>query len=84
METHDYENPSEAQDLSHLEAGGDDEGYGFAGAKTIVDEHGWRQRAPVSDRECIRKCLHNSINLCGLNKEQVKKLYIKYGGKAIL
>ena len=84
METHDYENPSEAQDLSHLEAGGDDEGYGFAGAKTIVDEHGWRQRAPVSDRECIRKCLHNSINLCGVDKEQVKKLYIKYGGKAIL
>ena len=84
METHDYENPSEAQDLSHLEAGGDDEGYGFAGAKTIVDEHGWRQRAPVSDRECIRKCLHNSVNLCGVDKEQVKKLYIKYGGKAIL
>ena len=84
METHDYENPSEAQDLSHLEAGGDDEGDGFAGAKTIVDEHGWRQRAPVSDRECIRKCLHNSINLCGVDKEQVKKLYIKYGGKAIL
>ena len=84
METHDYENPSEAQDLSHLEAGGDDEGYGFAGAKTIVDEHGWRQRASVSDRECIRKCLHNSINLCGVDKEQVKKLYIKYGGKAIL
>ena len=45
--THNYENPSEAQDLSHLEAGSDDEGYGFAGAKTIIDEHGWRQRAPI-------------------------------------
>ena len=83
-DTHNYENPSEAQDLSHLEAGGKDEEYGFAGAKTIIDEQGWRQRAPISDRECIRKCLHNSINLCGLNKEQVKRLYIKYGGTAIL
>ena len=82
--THNYENPSEAQDLAHLEAGGKDEDNGFAGAKTVIDEHGWRQRAPISDRECIRKCLHNSINLCGLNKEQVKKLYIKYGGTATL
>ncbi len=82
--THNYENPSEAQDLSHLEAGGKDEEYGFAGAKTIIDEHGWRQRAPISDRECIRICLHNSIGLCGVDKEQVKKLYRKYGGKATL
>ena len=82
--THNYENPSEAQDLSHLEAGGKDEEYGFAGAKTIIDEHGWRQRAPISDRECIRICLHNSLGLCGVDKEQVKKLYRKYGGKATL
>jgi len=77
--SHNYENPSEAQDLSHLEAGSDD-GFGFAGAKTIIDEHGWRQRAPISDRECIRLCLHNSIGLCGVDKEQVKRLYLKYGG----
>ena len=36
--------------MSKVEAGGSDDGYGFAGAKTIIDEHGWRQRAPVSDR----------------------------------
>ena len=78
------ETPSDAQDLSHLEAGGKDEEYGFAGAKTYVDKDGWRQRAPVSDRECIRQCLHNCINLAGLDKEQVKRLYIKYGGKATL
>ena len=81
--THNYKNPSQKQDLSHVEAGGDDEGFGFAGAKTIIDEHGWRQRAPVSDRECIRLCLHNCINLAGLDKEQVKRLYVKYGGKEI-
>ena len=80
-EKHSYKNPSKTQDLSHVEAGGDNEGFGFAGAKTIIDEHGWRQRAPVSDRECIRLCLHNCINLAGLDKEQVKRLYVKYGGK---
>ena len=79
--SHNYKNPSKVQDLSHLEAGGDDDGFGFAGAKTIIDEHGWRQRAPVSDRECIRLCLFNSIGLCGVDKEQVKRLYLKYGGK---
>ena len=52
--------------MSKVEAGGADTGYGFAGAKTIIDEHGWRQRAPVSDRECIRICLHNYKSLwCG-------------------
>ena len=69
--------------MKDVEAGGADAGYGFAGAKTIIDEHGWSQRAPVSDRECIRLCLHNCINLAGLDKEQVKRLYVKYGGKEI-
>ena len=68
----------------NVEAGGKDSGYGFAGAKTYIDDQGWRQRAPISDRECIRLCLHNCIDLCGLNKEQVKRLYLKYGGKETL
>ena len=67
-----------------VEAGGADAGYGFAGAKTYIDDQGWRQRGPISDRECIRLCLHNCIDLCGLNKEQVKRLYLKYGGKETL
>tara|TARA_Y100001937_G_scaffold98759_1_gene134780 strand:- start:175 stop:369 length:195 start_codon:yes stop_codon:yes gene_type:complete len=57
---------------------------GFAGAKTYIDEQGWRQRAPVSDRECIRQSLYNSIDLAGLDKEQVKRLYLKYGGQKLL
>ena len=82
---HSYKNPSkERLDLIKVEAGGDDDGFGFAGAKTIIDENGWRQRAPVSDRQCIREALFNSIGLCGLDKEQVKRLYRKYGGKKIL
>ena len=67
-----------------VEAGGADAGYGFAGAKTYIDDQGWRQRAPISDRECIRLCLYNCINLAGLDKEQVKRLYVKYGGKNTL
>ena len=82
--SHNYKNPSkERLDLATVEAGSDD-GFGFAGAKTIIDEHGWRQRAPISDRECIRLCLHNSIGLCGVDKEQVKRLYLKYGGKDLV
>ena len=69
--------------MSKVEAGGSDDGYGFAGAKTIIDEHGWRQRAPISDRACIRIALENSRNLCGLDKKQVEKLIIKYGGKVL-
>ena len=69
---HSYNNPSTPRaDLSKVEAGSDDDGFGFAGAKTIIDKDGWRQRAPVSDRECIRTCLHNSINLCGVEKNYV-------------
>ena len=69
--------------MSKVEAGGSDDGYGFAGAKTIIDENGWRQRAPISDRACIRLALENSRNLCGLDKKQVEKLIVKYGGKLL-
>ena len=69
--------------MSKVEAGGADDGFGFAGAKTIIDENGWRQRAPISDRACIRIALENSRNLCGLDKKQVEKLIVKYGGKLL-
>ena len=52
--------------------------------KTYIDEYGWTQNAPISDRECIRLCLHNCINLAGLDKDQVQRLYLKYGGKKVL
>ena len=69
--------------MSKVEAGSADDGFGFAGAKTIIDENGWRQRAPISDRACIRIALENSRNLCGLDKKQVEKLIVKYGGKIL-
>ena len=56
----------------------------YNGDKTYIDKDGWERRAPISDRECIRRCLHNCIELSGLNKEQVKRLYKKYGGTLII
>ena len=64
MPQHNYENPSEKQDLSHLEAS--------AGGE--VDHQGWPKKPPISDRECIYKCLHNCVNLAGLDKKQVERL----------
>jgi len=62
--SHSYTNPSEKQDLAHLEANVDDG----------VDEHGFSKRKPISDRECIYKCLDNSRALAGLDRKQVERL----------
>ncbi len=66
MSKHNYKNPSEKQDLSHLEAGlhKDEE----------LDEHGFTKRKPISDRECIYKCLDNNRALAGLDRKQVERL----------
>ena len=61
---HSYENPSEKQDLSHLEAS--------AGGE--VDHMGWPKKPPISDRECIYRCLENCEQLSGLDKNQVQRL----------
>jgi len=61
---HSYKNPSKTQDLSHLEAS--------AGGE--VDHQGWPKKPPISDRECIYKCLHNCVNLAGLDRKQVERL----------
>jgi len=62
--SHSYTNPSEKQDLAHLEANVEDG----------VDEHGFSKRKPISDRECIYKCLDNSRALAGLDRKQVARL----------
>ena len=66
MSKHNYVNPSERQDLSHLEAG--------VGEGEYVDEHGFTIKPPISDRECIYRCLDNCISLAGLDKNQVERL----------
>ena len=64
---HNYTNPSQAQDLSHLEA---QETKG----KKYYDKDGWEISPPISDRECIYRFLENCINLAGLDKKQVMRL----------
>jgi len=63
--THSYINPSEKRDLSHLEAS--------AGGE-YLDEHGWPTTPPISDKECIYRCLENCEQLAGLDKKQVQRL----------
>jgi len=64
---HNYKNPSKAQDLSHLEAQG-------SKGKKYYDEQGWEISPPISDRECIYRCLENCQQLAGLDRKQVSRL----------
>ena len=70
--THNYTNPSEKQDLSHLEAS--------AGGE-YLDEHGWPTTPPMSDRECIFRCLENCEQLAGLDRKQVRRLMEDFATK---
>ena len=67
MVKHNYENPSEKQDLAHVEAS-------VTKGKKYYDEQGWEINPPISERECIYKCLDNCISLAGLDKKQVERL----------
>ena len=67
MSTHNYENPSEAQDLGHVEAQ-------VTEGKKYYNEQGWEISPHISDRECIYRCLENCESLAGLDKKQVQRL----------
>ena len=67
MPKHNYKNPSKLQDLGHVEAS-------VTTGKKYYDDQGWEISAPISDRECIYKCLDNCENLAGLDKKQVQRL----------
>lgn len=45
-----------------------------ASAGGEVDAHGWPKSPPISDRECIYKCLCNCEQLAGLDRKQVQRL----------
>ena len=49
-----------------------------ASAGGEVDHHGWPKKPPISDRECIYKCLENCESLAGLDKKQVQRLMIDF------
>ena len=65
--THNYTNPSEKQDLGHVEAS-------VTKGKKYYDEQGWEISAPISDAECIYKCLENCEQMAGLDRNQVRRL----------
>ena len=65
--SHNYENPSEIQDLGHVEAQ-------VTKGKKYYDDQGWEISPPISDRECIYRCLENCESLAGLDKKQVQRL----------
>ena len=65
--THNYKNPSKKQDLGHVEAQ-------VTEGKKYYDEQGWEISPPISDRECIFRCLENCQSLAGLDKKQVQRL----------
>ena len=64
MTQHNYKNPSKTQDLGHVEA------QVTEGKKY----QGWEIAPPISDRECIYRCLENCQSLAGLDKKQVQRL----------
>ena len=72
--THSYENPSEAQDLGHVEAQ-------VTEGKKYYDDQGWEICPPISDRECIYRCLENCEQLAGLDKKQVQRLMEDFATK---
>ena len=67
MVKHNYENPSDRQDLGHVEAQ-------VTKGKKYYNEQGWEINPPMSDRECIYRCLENCEQLAGLDKKQVQRL----------
>ena len=65
--THNYKNPSKIQNLGHVEAQ-------VTKGKKYYDKDGWEISPPISDRECIYRCLENCESLAGLDRKQVQKL----------
>ena len=65
---HSYKNPSKARhDLAKVEAQ-------VTEGNKYYDEQGWEISPPISDRECIYRCLENCESLAGLDKKQVQRL----------
>lgn len=48
--------------------------------ETYIDEDGWTQKVPMTDKQCILECLENGRYLAGLDREQVERLIKDYGG----
>ena len=71
---HSYKNPSKIQDLGHVEAQ-------VTEGKKYYDDQGWEISPPISDRECIYRCLENCEQLAGLDRKQVRRLMEDFATK---
>ena len=71
---HSYKNPSKKQDLGHVEAQ-------VTEGKKYYDDQGWEISPPISDRECIYRCLENCEQLAGLDRKQVRRLMEDFATK---
>jgi len=49
--------------------------------KKYYDEQGWEISPPISDRECIYRCLENCEQLAGLDRKQVRRLMEDFATK---
>ena len=67
MNKHNYKNPSKTQNLGHVEAQ-------VTKGKKYYDDQGWEIKPPISDRECIYRCLENCEKMDGLDRKQVARL----------
>ncbi len=67
MSKHNYKNPSKTQNLGHVEAQ-------VTKGKKYYDDQGWEIKPPISDRECIFRCLENCEKMDGLDRKQVARL----------
>ena len=65
--THSYTNPEDKFDAAYVEAQ-------VTQGKKYYDEQGWEIAPPMSDRECIFRCLENCEHLAGLDRKQVARL----------
>ncbi len=64
---HSYTNPEDKFDAVYVEAQ-------VTQGKKYCDEQGGEISPPISDRECIYRCLENWQSLAGLDKKQVQRL----------
>ena len=70
--THNYTNPSEKQDLAHVEAVGGGKNYDEEGNE--LDKHGFKVKKYPDGLESVRKSVDNCTNLCGLDKRLMEEL----------
>ena len=68
---HNYTNPSEKQDLSHLEAVGDKK-YDEDGNE--LDKHGFKVKKYPDGLESVRKSVDNCVTMCGVDKNLMERL----------